>query len=71
MAKSYLSSLERSLQSNPSIDPVQKIADVLGVSLETLIVEHQPITDEPLDPEWLKLAQEAMNSGISKPKGLH
>lgn len=29
VAKSYLSSLERSLQTNPSIDLVQKISDVL------------------------------------------
>ncbi|WP_405127437.1 hypothetical protein [Salicibibacter halophilus] len=29
MAKFYLSSLERSLQTNPSIDLVQKISDVL------------------------------------------
>ncbi|MFD2445084.1 helix-turn-helix domain-containing protein [Bacillus sp. CGMCC 1.16607] len=64
VAKSYLSSLERNLQTNPSIQFLEKIAAVLGVSVDNLI--HDPIDKEDLDTDWLKLVQEAMGSGISK-----
>ncbi|MDQ0214720.1 XRE family transcriptional regulator of biofilm formation [Oikeobacillus pervagus] len=64
VAKSYLSSLERNLQSNPSIQFLEKISSALDVSLESIL--HEQISKEKLDPEWKKLAQEAMSSGISK-----
>ncbi|WP_071396145.1 helix-turn-helix domain-containing protein [Bacillus tuaregi] len=64
VAKSYLSSLERNLQTNPSIQFLEKISSVLGVPVDSLIME-QPNKDE-LDSEWMKLVQEAMESGVSK-----
>lgn len=64
VAKSYLSSLERNLQTNPSIQFLEKIASVLNVPVDNLI--HEEIDLDSLDSEWLQLAKEAMNSGISK-----
>jgi XRE family transcriptional regulator of biofilm formation len=65
VAKSYLSSIEREVQSNPSIHFLEKISAVLGVRLET-IIHHQIQQQEQLDEEWLSLVKEAMASGISK-----
>lgn len=65
VAKSYLSSIEREVQSNPSIHFLEKISAVLGVPLETFI-HQQPQPHEQLDEEWLSLVREAMDSGISK-----
>jgi XRE family transcriptional regulator, master regulator for biofilm formation len=64
VAKSYLSSIERNLQTNPSIQFLEKISTVLGVSVDHLI--HNSIDKEDLDSDWLKLVQDAMESGISK-----
>jgi XRE family transcriptional regulator of biofilm formation len=68
IAKSYLSSIERNLQSNPSIQFLEKIAAVLDVSVNTLLHnEENDTTENPdLDSDWAKLVREAMNSGISK-----
>ncbi|NEU29558.1 DNA-binding anti-repressor SinI [bacterium LRH843] len=64
VAKSYLSSLERNLQSNPSIQFLEKIAAVLHVPVDHLINE-QPDFDD-LDSEWIGIVKEAMDSGVSK-----
>jgi XRE family transcriptional regulator of biofilm formation len=64
VAKSYLSSLERNLQSNPSIQFLEKIASVLHVPVDHLI--HEQIDTSNLDSDWMLLVKEAMNSGISK-----
>ncbi|OXM82832.1 helix-turn-helix domain-containing protein [Paenibacillus rigui] len=65
VAKSYLSSMERDLRSNPSIHFLEKISHVLGVPVETFL--HNTTTpQEQLDEEWLQLVREAMASGISK-----
>ncbi|TFE01309.1 MULTISPECIES: helix-turn-helix domain-containing protein [Jeotgalibacillus] len=64
VAKSYISSLERNLQKNPSIQFLEKIAPVLGVSVNSLL---DPDSDSaPVDNEWVDLAKTAMESGISK-----
>lgn len=66
VAKSYLSSIERNIQSNPSIQFIKKISDVLNVSLNVLI-DEEPISDrQRLDSEWIQIIQEAMESGVSK-----
>ena len=65
VAKSYLSAIERKLQGNPSIDVLTRIASVLGVSVQTLILE-QPENSETLDEDWVNLAREAMKSGVTK-----
>lgn len=64
VAKSYLSSLERNLQRNPSIQFLEKIASVLNVPVDHLI--HEDTNTEELDNDWIHLVKEAMNSGVSK-----
>ncbi|MEH7226484.1 helix-turn-helix domain-containing protein [Bacillus sp. JJ1566] len=67
VAKSYLSSMERNLQSNPSIQFLEKISAVLGVSVNTLLHEEDhEVQIEDLDSDWTQLVQEAMKSGVSK-----
>jgi XRE family transcriptional regulator, master regulator for biofilm formation len=67
VAKSYLSSIERSIQTNPSIQFLEKVSAVLGISVEALLQgEHSAIDEENLDTEWLKLVKQAMESGVSK-----
>ncbi|WP_456276811.1 helix-turn-helix domain-containing protein [Bacillus sp. AK128] len=68
IAKSYLSSIERNLQSNPSIQFLEKISVVLGVSVNTLLNDQESefSTDRSLDSDWENLVRDAMNSGVSK-----
>lgn len=67
VAKSYLSNVERNIQSNPSIQFIQKIADALQVSIHALLYgEPNDAEESHLDSEWFRLVQEAMDSGISK-----
>lgn len=66
VAKSYLSSIERNLQSNPSIQFIEKISHVLGVSVNEIINESNPEKTTQLDSEWMQLVQEAMDSGVTK-----
>ncbi|BAB05844.1 transcriptional regulator of post-exponential-phase responses (PbsX(xre) family) [Halalkalibacterium halodurans C-125] len=67
VAKSYLSSIERNIQTNPSIHFLEKISQVLDVSVESLLQSTQDTTSrEELDEDWKKLVKEAMESGISK-----
>ncbi len=64
VAKSYLSSLERNLQTNPSIQFLEKIAAVLSVPVDHLI--HEQINKDDLDSDWMNLVKDAMKSGVSK-----
>ncbi|GER66093.1 transcriptional regulator [Weizmannia acidilactici] len=67
VAKSYLSSIERNIQTNPSIQFLEKISQVLGVSIGVLL--HDQIDEKEtteLDAEWEQLVIEAMHSGVSK-----
>ncbi|MDT3428199.1 XRE family transcriptional regulator of biofilm formation [Paenibacillus forsythiae] len=67
VAKSYLSNVERNIQSNPSIQFIEKIAEALDVSVHILLYgEISDTQEEALDSEWFKLVQEAMASGVSK-----
>ncbi|MGG1687287.1 helix-turn-helix domain-containing protein [Pseudalkalibacillus sp. NRS-1564] len=66
VAKSYLSSIERNIQSNPSIQFLDKISNVLDVSVEVPLQGDDPIHQSELDSEWKKIVKEAMESGISK-----
>ncbi|MBM7604628.1 XRE family transcriptional regulator of biofilm formation [Metabacillus crassostreae] len=66
VAKSYLSSIERNLQSNPSVQFLEKVSSVLGVSVNTLLNEQNELDPKELDYEWTKLVQDAMKSGVSK-----
>ncbi|WP_071458553.1 helix-turn-helix domain-containing protein [Bacillus massilinigeriensis] len=64
VAKSYLSSLERNLQTNPSIQFLEKISSVLDIPVDYLI--HDKPDTAKVDPDWVSLVREAMDSGISK-----
>ncbi|WP_310259039.1 helix-turn-helix domain-containing protein [Fictibacillus barbaricus] len=64
VAKSYISALERNIQQNPSIQLLEKIADVLNISVDHLI--NQEVDTKNLDHEWAELVKEAMGSGVSK-----
>lgn len=66
VAKSYLSSIERSIQTNPSIQFIDKISQVLGISMNELLNDDTSEKIEELDSEWLQIVQEAMESGVSK-----
>lgn len=64
VAKSYLSTIERDIQSNPSIQFLEKVASVLGVTVDSLLHDEQNV--EELDNEWYQLVKDAMQSGVSK-----
>lgn len=67
VAKSYLSSIERGLQQNPSIQFLEKIGEVLNVPVEEFVnSEQSERVIEKLDRDWEDLVREAMASGVSK-----
>ncbi|MGG0249789.1 helix-turn-helix domain-containing protein [Peribacillus frigoritolerans] len=63
VAKSYISSLERNLQTNPTILVLEKIARILCIKVDALLNEQ---TDKSMDEEWMEIMQDVMGSGISK-----
>ncbi|TDF93845.1 helix-turn-helix domain-containing protein [Paenibacillus piri] len=65
VAKSYLSSIERDIQSNPSIHFLEKVCTVLEVPIESFL-QNKTTPHQELDEEWLNLVHEAMVSGVSK-----
>jgi XRE family transcriptional regulator of biofilm formation len=68
VAKSYISSLERDIQKNPSIQFLEKIAAVLKVSVDRLIDQEDKLDskDREFDQEWYDIIKEAMTSGVDK-----
>lgn len=65
VAKSYLSSIERNLQQNPSIQFLEKISSVLHVSVEQLLLGDDE-QETSLDEDWIELIKDAQDSGVSK-----
>jgi XRE family transcriptional regulator of biofilm formation len=65
VSKSYLSTIERDVQKNPSIHFLEKIADVLGVSVFQLIEADKESVDA-LDQGWIELIKDAMEAGVDK-----
>ncbi|MGG4197527.1 helix-turn-helix domain-containing protein [Peribacillus frigoritolerans] len=63
VAKSYISSLERNLQTNPTILVLEKIARILCIKVDALLNEQ---ADKVMDEEWMEIMQDIMGSGISK-----
>ncbi|WHX60524.1 helix-turn-helix domain-containing protein [Peribacillus frigoritolerans] len=63
VAKSYISSLERNLQTNPTILVLEKIARILCIKVDVLLNEQ---ADKSMDEEWMEIMQDVMGSGISK-----
>ena len=66
VAKSYLSSIERNKQTNPSIQFIEKVSEALGISVNDIIHRNDDMDIEDLDNEWLEIVLEAMESGVSK-----
>ena len=68
VSKSYLSNIERSLNKNPSIHVLEKIASVLQVDLQKLIKSEKEIEElEPLiEEEWISLINQFKEVGIEK-----
>ncbi|GAA0467001.1 helix-turn-helix domain-containing protein [Alkalibacillus silvisoli] len=66
VAKSYLSAIERNIQQNPSIQFLEKVANVLKIDVDFLIKDPEQQKDAPLDREWEQLVIDAMDSGVSK-----
>ena len=65
IAKSYLSNIERNINQNPSIQIVEKIAQVLNVDIKMLI-EGKVAKTQTIDTEWIDLFEEIKKSGIKK-----
>lgn len=65
VAKSYLSNVERGIQSNPSIQVIDKIASSLQVPIHYLLF-GETMSGKDLDPDWLALVKDAQSSGIDK-----
>ncbi|EKN69497.1 transcriptional regulator SinR [Neobacillus bataviensis LMG 21833] len=68
VSKSYLSQIERGLQSNPSLLFLKKIAIPLDTSVEYLLMDgkSQKQHETKLDEEWKALIQQAMENGVKK-----
>ncbi|PLT29695.1 helix-turn-helix domain-containing protein [Peribacillus deserti] len=68
VSKSYLSQIERGLQTNPSLQFLMKISKPLDTNFENLFVENKHITGigDDLDEEWKLLITQAINAGMSK-----
>ncbi|REE90551.1 transcriptional regulator [Paenibacillus taihuensis] len=66
VAKSYISSVERGLQSNPSIQFLEKISTALDVSIHDILYGNSAAQEKLLDDDWQQLLRDAMASGISK-----
>lgn len=61
VAKSYLSTIERDLNANPSINFLEKVSAVLDVDVYMLLDR-----EDHFQHEWIKLTREAIDSGISR-----
>ncbi|WHY84332.1 helix-turn-helix domain-containing protein [Neobacillus novalis] len=64
VSKSYLSQLERGLQSNPSMQFLKKVAIPLEVSIDYLLDDES--VNYELDKEWKALIQSAIENGLKK-----
>ncbi|MDP1417440.1 helix-turn-helix domain-containing protein [Peribacillus simplex] len=63
VTKSYISSLERNLQTNPTILVLEKIARIFCIKVDALLYEQG---DKGMDEEWMEIMKDIMGSGISK-----
>ncbi|MEH7277112.1 helix-turn-helix domain-containing protein [Neobacillus vireti] len=68
VSKSYLSQLERGLQSNPSLQFLAKVSKPLETSIDYLLQEtiSQKVKDNELDEEWKVLIRQAIEDGLKK-----
>lgn len=66
ISKSYLSSIERNVKQNPSIQVMEKIAFVLNVDLKALLRIDGDPEKQQLEKEWLDFVDELRSNGIEK-----
>ncbi len=68
VSKSYVSHIERGLQTNPSLHFLYKIADTLETSIDYLVQENgRSLAMNPeIDEEWINLILGAIKEGVSK-----
>ncbi len=68
VSKSYISEIERGVQTNPSLQVINKISQSLDTSLEILLDHTNTHADQPeeLDREWIELLKEAIEDGLEK-----
>jgi XRE family transcriptional regulator, master regulator for biofilm formation len=70
VSKSYLSQIERGLQSNPSLQFLMKVAVPLGTNLDYLLGEaglkRTLDLESDLDDEWKLLIKQAIEHGLKK-----
>ncbi|MFC7786716.1 MULTISPECIES: XRE family transcriptional regulator [unclassified Rossellomorea] len=64
VSKSYISSIERGLQKNPSIKVLKKIALTLDTSLENITSAHNKVII--LGEEWIEPLEHAIEHGLTK-----
>ena len=69
ISKSYISSIERGLQKNPSIKVLQKLAETLNVPLES--ITSIDTVDIPLDEDWIETLEEAIHNGLTREEFNH
>ncbi|MEH7251216.1 helix-turn-helix domain-containing protein [Neobacillus niacini] len=68
VSKSYLSQLERGLQTNPSLHFLVKVSKPLDTSIDYLLqnATEQKVDDNLLDEEWKGLIRQAIEDGLKK-----
>jgi XRE family transcriptional regulator, master regulator for biofilm formation len=67
ISKSYLSNIERSINRNPSVEVMQKIATVLNVDLLTLLKPNLDLNIHlDIEKEWIDFLIELKELGIKK-----
>jgi XRE family transcriptional regulator, master regulator for biofilm formation len=64
VSKSYISSIERGIQKNPSIKVLKKIALTLDTSLENIL--SSDMNKIHLDEEWIEPLNRAISQGLTK-----
>jgi len=67
ISKSYLSNIERNLNQNPSVNMMEKIANVLDVEMQVLLT-NEKIEDprSSIESEWLDFVHQLKESGVDK-----
>jgi XRE family transcriptional regulator, master regulator for biofilm formation len=66
ISKSYLSNIERNVNQNPSIQLLEKLANVLDVDMNTLLTMEIKTERPCLETEWVDFINELKESGIEK-----
>jgi XRE family transcriptional regulator, master regulator for biofilm formation len=64
VSKSYLSQLERNIQTNPSIEVLMKLARVLEVTIPELIESANSASKQPDSEEMIKDWNDLIKSGL-------